>query len=78
MGRVTWLSKDKASPILNLATGNQVVMKKGPGAALQAAEALGKKKKSGAWHAHLCVGMGVGGGATTCTCALRDVPCLLL
>lgn len=37
-------------------------MKKGPGAALQAAEALGKKKKkSGAWHAHLCLGMGVGG-----------------
>lgn len=60
MGRVTWLSKDKASPILNLATGNQVVMKKGPGAALQAAEALGKKKK--VWCLACALVRGDGGG----------------
>lgn len=73
MGRASSLSKDEASPIQTLVTGSQV-MKRGPGSALQVAEAM--KKKSSACHAHLCVRMGV--GATTRTCALRDVPCLLL
>lgn len=58
MGRAAWPSKDKASPSQNLATGSQV-MKKGPGAVLQAAKAL--KKEPGVCHAHLCIGMGVGG-----------------
>jgi hypothetical protein len=55
MGTAAWFSKDKASPIQNLATGSQA-MERGPGAALQAAEAM--EKKPSACHAHLCMRMG--------------------
>lgn len=56
MGRAAWLSKDKASPIQNLATESQV-MRKGPRAALQGAKARRK-----AWRLSCALVHEEGGG----------------